>query len=107
LTHDCVESVLPVKYAQPAQMEGNMQVSIRHAGDRLAGLGDEPIILTSHGTPKAFLLSIQVYEHLTGLAGQAKALQQIREAQEALCQEINTSWQSDKTAVELITEQRR
>jgi prevent-host-death family protein len=50
---------------------GDMQVGVRQAGRQLSRLinqavyGNEHITITSHGKPKAILLSVKEYERLT------------------------------------------
>jgi len=67
-------------------------------------------VVTYHGRPVAVLLPVDE-EWLEGEARRAAEAatpgEDVWAELEALRQEIDHSWQSDKTAVELVTEQRR
>jgi len=64
-------------------------------------------VVTYHGRPVAMLLPIDAAWLQTEQARAARPSPELLAELEALRAEIDKSWRSDKTAVELITEGRR
>ena len=67
-------------------------------------------VVTYYGRPVAVLLPVEdawLEEEARHVAGAATPGENVRAELDALRQEIDQNWQSEKTAVELVSEQRR